>query len=655
VWDEETGNPVTDLLDETATPISAPKVVDGWVLGAGLPTAVRVASFSLGKDGKRYPLEPANAAVLAQTASDAAASSATAAQSSADSSAASAALVGAPAGNAIDAHLGGDSTNLVPAVAGKVDRDSQVINLADHVTNTGADVTAALNTFLASLVDGDEVLVGKGTWRADGNITISKKITLRLRQGAVLDRSAASPTADGITVTAAGVTIKGSGSILSPAVFDGANVQPTYAVVHVTGNQCTVKDITLTNVPKVGVYFDDCDDPKATDITVEGNYPAGSYTGVETGHFGIAHNPGTSGRSGRLRTRGNLLRSCVQGIFLGNYGPTATGAYGPALVENTFDGCHNHGIYNAGGIDAVTITGNTFTRCSLPIAVTGSGHAVTGNTIYTHATGNNLDLVGISLREAVGCTVTGNTIKGDAPASSVIIDVANFTGNTLRRNVIADNTIDVTGGNSSAIRVGRTPQTTTCSDNIVSNNTISALGNVGVGVITVGTGSTGFGNKVTGNTVVVKGESHGIYLQGVAHSTVQDNSVRYEYDAPSAKTLGAIVLNGTSYCTVSLNDIHNPSTFGTNVALRGVWEQGASSKNRIIQNSYHGDLTKLASFTPIVLITNSDCYIDDRGIGSPSGAFFGAPGSRWSREDGGAGTSLYVKETANTSATWQAK
>jgi hypothetical protein len=116
VWDEETGNPVTDLLDETATPISAPKLDEGWLLGAGLPTAVRVASFSLGKDGKRYPLEPANAAVIAQTAADAAASSATAAQSSADSSAASAALVGAPAKSAMDAAFGVDVATVAPGV-----------------------------------------------------------------------------------------------------------------------------------------------------------------------------------------------------------------------------------------------------------------------------------------------------------------------------------------------------------------------------------------------------------------------------------------------------------------------------------------------------------------------------------------------------------
>ena len=558
----------------------------------------------------------------ASSAAAAAASSASSAQDAANSAASSAALVGAPAGNAIDAHIG------------------------PTLVSGGGDQTSALNSFLASTTPlGVKRLIGAFSVTAVVNIAASMYLDM---SAATITTTVA--TGNAVTVTAANVTIRG-GEIVSPATFDGANVQPTYAVVHATASGFKALGMTLTNVPKVGFYMDDADDLTVSDCTIVGNYPAGSYTGVETGHFGIAVNPGTSGRSGRSLISGNLIRSCVQGVFFGNYGATATGALGGTVTGNVFDGCHNHGVYNAGGVDGCTITGNSFSRCALPVALTGTGHTVSGNSMVTMGTGNNLDLVGISIREAVDCSVTGNTIKGDAPTASVIIDIANFTGSSLRGNVVADNVIDVSGGTATGIRVGRTPQTTSCSDNIVANNTIRSVGNAGVGLITV-QGGAGFGNKVTGNMLVVKGESHGIYVATVSHTTVQNNSIRYEYDAPSAKTLGAVVLNGTTYCTVSLNDIHNPATFGTNVALRGVWEQGASSKNRIIQNGYHGDLTKLTSLTPIVLITNSDAYLDERGIGSPSGAFYGAPGSRWSREDGGAGTAMYVKETANTSATW---
>ena len=68
VWDEETGLAVTDLRDATGQPMSAPTIKDGWIDGAGLPSAVRVASFSVGASGKRYEMVPV------QTLIDAAAS-----------------------------------------------------------------------------------------------------------------------------------------------------------------------------------------------------------------------------------------------------------------------------------------------------------------------------------------------------------------------------------------------------------------------------------------------------------------------------------------------------------------------------------------------------------------------------------------------------
>lgn len=120
VWDEETGDPVVDILDEHAQQVTMPTLDDGWLLGAGLPLAVRVASFSLGKGGKRFPLEPANSLALTQEAQAAASSSAADASSSASSAAASAALVGAPAKSAMDAAMGGDVAGLVPAVAARI-------------------------------------------------------------------------------------------------------------------------------------------------------------------------------------------------------------------------------------------------------------------------------------------------------------------------------------------------------------------------------------------------------------------------------------------------------------------------------------------------------------------------------------------------------
>ncbi|MGM7668532.1 hypothetical protein [Microbacterium sp. A93] len=104
--------------------------------------------------------------------------------------------------------------------------------------------------------------------------------------------------ADVLTITGTGVPIEG-GTIESPSVWDGANVAPTYAVVHVKTEDVRIAGLRLVNVPKVGIYFDDVQTGTAEGCCITGNYPAASWTGMETGHFGIAYNPAGTG-SGRL-------------------------------------------------------------------------------------------------------------------------------------------------------------------------------------------------------------------------------------------------------------------------------------------------------------------------------------------------------------------
>lgn len=517
------------------------------------------------------------------------------------------------------------------------------------VKPSGADDTTAVQT----------ALTAGGTVRLDGAYSLTSTLTiattntlLDLAPGTNLTTTVSA--GDAILVTAADVTIHG-GTITSPATWDGANVAPTYAVIRTTAHGLTVDGVTLVNVPKVGIFVDNADDLAVTGCRIIGNYPPESWSGTQTAHFGIAVDPGLSGRSGRTVISGNIIRSCVQGAYFGNYGAVATGAYGALVVGNVFDGCHNHGVYNAGGLDACTVTGNTFTRCSLPIAMTGPGHVVSSNTIFTHGTGNNLDLAGISMREPVGCTVIGNTIKGDAPTSSVIIDLGNYvTGSTaMMRNVVAGNTIDVAGGSSVGIRIGRSTQSTTCHDNVVSGNVIRAVGAVNVGLITLAlpVGAVGTGNKITGNTLVVLGNTNGVYIGNAQHTTVQDNSIRFEFNAGSGVTLGAVLLAGAVRTVVSGNDFYNAPGFGTNVTVRGMWEAAGCSNSRFSAN--RSDSTGLAGYTHVVIGTaGSDAFMDEAGTGAPANAVM--PGSRWSRLDGGASTSFYVKETASSSTTWRA-
>lgn len=514
-------------------------------------------------------------------------------------------------------------------------------------TGTGSGDQAAFTSAVGSLSSGETLLV-RGTVALSSTVTLGTADTgLRFAPGAKIVTTASA--ADVLTVTGAGVSIEG-GTIQSPATFDGANAAPEYAVVHIKAEDVRVAGLRLVNVPKVGIYFDDVQTGTAEGCRITGNYPAASWTGVETGHFGIAVNPGGAS-AGRMVITGNHLKSCVQGVFLGNYGVAAT-AYGAVISGNIFDGCHNHGVYNAGGVDACAVSGNAFTRCSMPVALTGTGHAVSGNTMHTHTTGNNLDVAGISIREAVGCTITGNSITGDVLNSQVVIELGNYVaGSTaLRGNTITGNTLRLGAGAGVAIRVGRLNQTTTCNDNIVANNVIEGNGQSGVGLITIapGVSASSHGNKVTGNTIVAKAASHGVYVANANHTTVTDNTVRFEHNAASSTVVAGVQLSAVRGAVVRNNSFMIPSGSGTNLTVRAVWEAAGCLNNKFGPNAH--DTANAATYAPMVTVSGTNCFVDESGAGDPNGAFFAAAGSRWARTDGGALTSLYVKESSSTAA-----
>jgi hypothetical protein len=236
VWDEETGNPVTDLLDETATPISAPKVVDGWVLGAGLPDAVRVASFSLGKDGKRYALEPANAAVIAQDAADAAASSATSAASSATSAQDAANLVGAPAGAAIDAGAG--SSTVVYVRTGGNDSASG---------KTWGSAKASLSAALTALgANPGRIVVEAGTYSMTSRFTNTVAVSIEAQPGTTL-QAGFTDTSNGLFYPAAPLTISG-------ATIDGNGATGAIFGIKIDVADVRLSNVTIKNTRHFGVY-----------------------------------------------------------------------------------------------------------------------------------------------------------------------------------------------------------------------------------------------------------------------------------------------------------------------------------------------------------------------------------------------------------------
>lgn len=468
-----------------------------------------------------------------------------------------------------------------------------------YVSAGSGDQTTALQAFLDGLSNGDDALI-TGTVNFTSLTVTKNNVRIRLAPGANLNKTDA--FSDGLNVSGSGVIIEG-GTITCPSSWDGTNAQPTYAVIHGTSTALglRVRNITLTNVPKVGVYLHDLDDAMITGCTIVGNYPAGSYTGVETGHFGICWNPATTGLAPVIT--GNQISTCVQGVFYGNYG--AGSGNGAVTSNNRFYGCHNHGVYISGGVNTCQVTDNVFLFCQVPVAATGSGHRISQNTLWTTSTGNGRDQVGISVRDCSDVQVIGNTITGDNTNSNVAIDVTSIGTSTIERVLVKDNVINMVGSSSGlpAIRLGSSAVTLTLNDCIVDGNTIKSAGQSGQGVITVAAASGGLASRcaVTNNIVRIIGNSHGIYINRGIYCRVTNNTIVTEYDAGSATTLIRVQLGLTTDTVVFHNTYVNTAAFGTNVTLHGTRELDSTcDRNTLGPNFIRDDLTKAASSTEVV-------------------------------------------------------
>lgn len=516
------------------------------------------------------------------------------------------------------------------------------------------DTTAALQAALSSLADGSTFVFNPGTYQFSTVTVAANNITIIISAGAVLNKI--SPWTSGLVITGTHCEVTGRGTIMGSASWDGVTDAPHYGLVYVTGNDCSVEKINLYNVPKVGIYFDDTNKINVSNVGISGNYPAAQYTGVETAHFGIAFNPGASAGANCGAVVNADVNTCVQGLFIGNYGVSGP-AYGLEIVGLHVNNCHNHGIYNAGGVDQCNVTGGTFSQCQTGVVLTGAGHAINGASFYTKGTGSGQDICGVNLRNPDNCVITGCLFKGDAGNGGVVINVSNTgTGTTMNGVTITGNEIDVSNGTALAVRIGTLGTTTSCTDVIIADNIFKAPGVINNGIVSIApsVASTCYGIKISNNLIVIRGQSHGIYCANVGMPTIEGNTIRLEYNAPSAQTLGMIVLTSVTGPQTLGNKFTVGAGFGTNVNLRAHWEQASVTDGAYGPNKHDAAAgTALASYTPYVVLNGGGAVIDDRGPGAPT--YAAAPGSRWANTSGGAGTSLYVKETASTSTVWAGK
>jgi hypothetical protein len=439
---------------------------------------------------------------------------------------------------------------------------------------------------------------------------------------------------------------------IGPAAWDGANTPPTYGVIWFAGDGSYAKT-RLFNVRKMGIWFKDVVDGTAEGCIIEGNYPSASWTGTEVGHVGVGFDTDVA-NAGNFKVLGCTIKSCVQGAFPANYG-TGGVTQGFVATGNIFEGCWNHGIYSNFTNGAV-ITGNNFNRCQIPVVVSGNANTVSGNTMYTsvNTTGDERDVVGISVRDGSRNIVTGNTIKGviaGGPTGVIVVqDVSGLS--PLNDNIISNNTIEITAGSGAAIRVQGT--TNGVNRNIIEGNNITCPGfGAARGAIELiaPSSSVNAGNKIVNNVVSLTALSEFVFATYQTASEVRGNTFELLWNAGSSTTVNAVWWGQGVQCNTQDNTLLCRTGYGANITFRGFRESLASSDNFItnIINAVGGSATYAFALT----VAASGLTINQLGTGAPTTQ--AKIGSIWRRSDGGAGTTFYVKESGTDATGWVGK
>jgi hypothetical protein len=336
-------------------------------------------------------------------------------------------------------------------------------------------------------------------------------------------------------------------------------------------------------VPKIAFFFKDSTQWNISGVTINGNYPYASYDeNTTTGQWGVLYDPPPSSNGWKPSAvlDGNYINSCIQGIGIGNFGDTAKTS-GVSISGNSFVDCWDHAVYLTMA-ESTAISGNSMLNCRRPIVVDGTGCSVIGNTLYADATNQLNHEQLISVRDCKYATITGNTIYGVGAG----IDASCVTGTEIIGNVIANNVLTSTANSvylAESIRVGAS--STTCTNNIVSNNAIVSRQTGANSVINLQcTSGAGESNKVTGNTILLLGATPiGIGVDRQNNCFVSGNTVSHEASSASPAIFVCVYLNASTRSYVADNYFVK-SVNGTNFTARGV-QVTASCVYSNIQNN----------------------------------------------------------------------
>lgn len=378
---------------------------------------------------------------------------------------------------------------------------------------------------------------------------------------------------------------------------------------------------------------------------------------------------------GNLRGDGITVRSSSNTLIQGNTIDT-TRRMQIAVIDNAIDVkiISNH-LLNGylAGIDIepnsvnttgeITIQGNTIRNFgSKPGATTGSQYY--GINLQSNDF-DNISIVGniISAEnvQADSCihgqngakfaTITGNVLWCNGYADGMIL----FAGNGFKNLVIANNIIRefVSYG-----IYGDKNGTVVIESNILESSQATALNGIRLTTNAVETTyATITGNNIKVNSATV---AAGIFLQALNGLVVEDNTVTVasgngiEVYSNIANMVGAVISSNFVIDTdVGVN------AYFIRAAGAGAIENcvfGGNAQDGFTNHlTTSGAVTFARSINPAGFAMNASNVIWLTGAGTPEGAITANVGSIFTRTNGGAGTTLYIKESGTGNTGWVAK
>ena len=483
------------------------------------------------------------------------------------------------------------------------------------------DDSTAFNNCLASTY-ASHVDVSNGTYIVR-NLSISSARTVTLTAGATL-KLKASAGADPI------LAISGQYTKVSGGVFDGnkANQASTNIGIDISADDVTVQNCRVTSTSWIGIHG------TGSRPVILNNYVQNTdYIGIFCQTSGASIEGGviqgnTVDRSsiaaasiveGGLKVHGDVSNSTAKWRITNNLiklpiSPAAAACVCIEVQSNTTNCVIANNITNGGqigitsGVTYSSVSGNTIAAASLYGIEAGvSFVTVTGNTIYgvDDSSGTAVTLRGITIDgTATNCTVSANTIY-DVTENAIYL--------TSSRKYIS-----ITGNSISLPSLGAVVPYAINLDGTCSYINIT-------------------GNQLLGNAT---NAAKGIAFSDGTFITISSNS--FDTFTQNGILMIGSGTNVTDNVTVMNNVFHS-----VNVAF--AFQAGGTSSmgNNIVVFGNTGLKNYLDFKNEVLLIT---------GSGTPQAVVTASVGAEFLRNDGGANTTLYIKESGtNTNTGWVAK